>query len=206
MVTYLDRDVGRLVAKLRELGIEDDTIIIFSSDNGPHREGGNDPTFFNSSGGLRGIKRTLHEGGIRVPFIVAWPGRVRPGTETPHIGGFQDFLATAVEIAGSSPPEGRDGISFLPTLIGKRQTSHEFLYWEFSEGGFQQAARMGEWKAVRPVLGGKLELYNLESDPSEAKEIAAGHPDIVARIETLLRGARVDSPRWPMVKGKGKGK
>jgi arylsulfatase A-like enzyme len=204
MVTYLDRDVGRLLAKLRELGIEDNTLVIFTSDNGPHREGGNDPSFFNSSGGLRGIKRSLHEGGIRVPMIACWPGKIPAGSTSTHIAGFQDFLPTAVEVAGGKSPDKIDGISFLPALLGKaNQKEHDHLYWEFYEGGFQQGARAGKWKAVRP-LGGKLELYDLDKDLAEKTDIAGEHPEIVVRMEAMLHNSHVVSPLWPVTKGKAK--
>lgn len=206
MVTYLDRDIGRILERLRELGLEEETIVLFSSDNGPHREGGNDPTFFQSSGPLRGIKRSLHEGGVRVPFLVAWPGRVKGGVVNDHIGAFWDFLPTAVEIAGGTPPRQTDGISFLPTLLGKEQRRHEYLYWEFFEGGFQQAVRLGKWKAVKSKLGAPLELYDLEKDLGEKENIAARYPEIVAQIEQVLRSARTDSPEFPVKAGPTKGK
>lgn len=208
MITYLDRDVGRLLAKLRELGIENDTLILFSSDNGPHREGGGDPNFFRSSGGLRGIKRSLHEGGVRVPLLALWPGKTPVGKTTDHIAGFQDLLPTAVELAGGKAPEGIDGISFRETLLGneKAQKRHDHLYWEFYEGGFQQAVRMGKWKAVRPQLGGPIELYDLDKDLSETTNVAPAHPEIVAQVEARMRASHVDSPQWPVVKGKAKAK
>ncbi len=202
MITYLDRDIGKLMDRLRELGLEEDTIVVFSSDNGPHREGGGDPSFFQSAGPLRGFKRSLHDGGVRVPFVVCWPGRVKPGSSSDHIGAFWDFLPTAVEVAGGKTPDKIDGISFLPTLLGKEQKQHDFLYWEFFEGGFQQAARMGKWKAIRPKLGGPLELYDLEKDIGETTDIAARHADVVARIEECLRHARTESPFFPVKKGK----
>ncbi|MCI0740680.1 MAG: sulfatase-like hydrolase/transferase, partial [Gemmataceae bacterium] len=180
----------------------EDTIVVFSSDNGPHREGGGDPSFFQSAGPLRGFKRSLHDGGVRVPFVVCWPGRVKPGSSSDHIGAFWDFLPTAVEVAGGKTPDKIDGISFLPTLLGKEQKQHDFLYWEFFEGGFQQAARMGKWKAIRPKLGGPLELYDLEKDIGETTDIAARHADVVARIEECLRHARTESPFFPVKKGK----
>ncbi|MFO0965802.1 MAG: arylsulfatase [Gemmataceae bacterium] len=198
MITRLDRDVGRLLEKLRELGLENDTIVFFTSDNGPHREGGGDPTFFNSSGPLRGIKRSLHEGGVRVPMIVRWPGKVAAGATSDHVWAFWDFLPTAAELAGADTPKDSDGVSVVPTLLGKgKQRLHEFLYWEFHEGGFQEAVRMGDWKAVRPKLGAALELYDLARDLGEEKNVAASHPDVIARIETLLRTARTESADWP---------
>jgi arylsulfatase A-like enzyme len=199
MITRLDRDVGRLLAKLRELGIDERTIVFFSSDNGPHSEGGSHPEFFRSSGPLRGWKRSLHDGGIRVPMIVRWPGKVRAGVVSDQVWAFWDFLPTAAELAGVAPPPEIDGISILPTLLGKgTQRQHEFLYWEFHEGGTKQAARMGQWKAVRPALNAPLELYDLSNDIAESKNLAAQHPDIVAKIEAYLRTARTDSHHWPL--------
>lgn len=196
MVTRMDRDVGRLLGLLKELGIDEDTAVFFSSDNGPHKEGGADPAFFESNGPLRGIKRDLYEGGIRVPMIVRWPGRVRAGTVSDQIWAHWDFLPTAAEIAGAAPPRGIDGISMLPALLGKPQKDHEYLYWEFFERGFQQAIRVGDWKGVRLGLGRPLELYDLKADVGERTDVAAGRPDVVARLEGLLKSARVDSERW----------
>ena len=167
MITRMDADIGRLMDKLKELKIEDNTVVFFSSDNGPHKEGGVDPKFFQSAGPLRGIKRDLYEGGIRVPLIVRWPGKIKPGTVNDQPWAFWDFLPTAAEIAQAKVPEKLDGLSMLPTLLGKPQTNrHDFLYWEFHERGFQQAVRMGDWKAVRPQAGAPLELYNLKPDPA----------------------------------------
>jgi arylsulfatase A-like enzyme len=206
LITYLDREVGRLLDRLRELGLDDNTIIVFSSDNGPHREGGGDPDFFRSSGLLRGFKRSLHEGGVRVPCLIVWPGQIKAEATSPHIAGFQDFLPTFAELLGAKAPAGLDGISFVPTLRGRPgdQKAHDFLYWEFYEGGFQQAARAGKWKAVRPVLGGKLELFDLDADIGEKADIAARHPDIVQQMETRLKAAHIDSPHFPVVGPKAK--
>ena len=203
MITWLDRSVGRLVQKLKDLGIEDNTIVFFTSDNGPHREGGADPKFFHSSGPLRGIKRDLYEGGIRVPLIARWPGRVKAGVVTDHASAFWDFLPTLGELAGVESPAGADGISMLPTLFGRpdRQKKHELLYWEFHEGGSIQAVRMDRWKAVRPV-GKPLELYDLQSDCGETDNVADNHPDIVAKIEKYLTMARTESEFWPVKGGK----
>src|SRR5881628_28548 len=184
MITRLDADVGKILDKLKELKIDQETIIFFSSDNGPHKEGGVDPKFFESSGPLRGIKRDLYEGGIRVPMIVRWPGRIKAGSTNAQVWAFWDFLPTAAELAGVKPPPGIDGISMVPTLLGTRQTNqHEFLYWEFHERGFQQAARMGNWKAVRPQADEKLEIYNLKTDIGEKENLAKNNPEIVAKFE-----------------------
>lgn len=197
MITRLDRDIGALVQLLQRLGLDDNTIILFSSDNGPHREGGGDPSFFNSSGGLRGFKRSLHEGGVRVPMIARWPGKIKAGSTSEHLGAFWDVLPTLAELAGAAVPTNSDGISFLPTLLGARQTStHDFLYWEFHEGGFVQGVRMGDWKAVRQ-FGQPLELYDLHIDVHEETNVAAQHPEIVNRIETYLKTARTPSEHWP---------
>jgi len=196
MVTRMDRDIGRIMARLRELGIDDNTIVFFSSDNGPHREGGHDPAFFNSSGPLRGIKRDLYEGGIRVPLVVRWPGRIAPGSVSALPCAFWDFLPTAAELGGAAAPPGLDGMSILPALLGRTQKEHEFLYWEFHEGAFVQAVRMGRWKALRRGLRGRLELYDLSSDIGETTDIAARHPAEVARIEAYLKTARTDSEYW----------
>ena len=199
MITRLDAYVGQLLDKLKELKIEESTIIFFSSDNGPHKEGGVDPKFFQSSGPLRGIKRDLYEGGIRVPLIVRWRGKIKAGTVNDQPWAFWDFLPTAAEIAGAKVPPKLDGISMLPALLGNGQTNdHDFLYWEFHERGFQQAVRMGDWKAVRPQAGAPLELYNLSTDLGERQNVAAKSPEIVARIEEYLKGARTESEYWPI--------
>jgi arylsulfatase A-like enzyme len=199
MITRLDRDVGRLMAKLKDLKIEDDTIVVFTSDNGPHKEGGVDPKFFRSSGPFRGIKRDLYEGGIRVPLIVRWPAKIAPGKVTDQVCAFWDFLPTAAEIAGVKAPEKLDGISILPTLLSQPQTNqHAFLYWEFHERGSKQAVRMDDWKAVRLQPGKPLELYNLKADPGEKKDVAEQNPKIVAQIEDYLKTARTPSSQWPL--------
>jgi arylsulfatase A-like enzyme len=199
MITRLDADIGLLLQQLRKLRIETNTIVFFTSDNGPHKEGGVDPKFFNSSGPLRGIKRDMYDGGIRVPMIVWWPGRIRPGTVSDQVWAFWDFLPTAAEIAGVKTPANIDGISMLPSLLGKQQTNqHEFLYWEFHEKGTKQAVRMGDWKGVRLAPDKPLELYNLKSDVSEAVDVADSHPEVTAKIENYLKTARTESPRWPV--------
>jgi arylsulfatase A-like enzyme len=203
MITYLDRDVGKVLQKLAELKLGDDTIVFFTSDNGPHREGGADPAFFRSSGPLRGFKRSLHDGGVRVPMLVLWKGKTKPDSMNDHVACFWDFLPTAAELAGAKSPKGLDGISFVPSLLGKEQPRHEFLYWEFHEGGFQQAARMGPWKAVRK-LDGPLELYNLEKDLGEQNNVAGQEAQVVQRIEAYLRTARTESADWPIRAAKKK--
>jgi arylsulfatase A-like enzyme len=199
MISRLDRGVGRVLQTLKDLGIDENTIVFFASDNGPHREGGSDPDFFDSNGPLRGIKRDLYEGGIRVPLIARWPGRIEADATTGHVSAFWDLLPTFAVLAGGEVPENTDGLSLAPTLLGTPagQKQHEFLYWEFHEQGSAQAVRFGRWKAVR-LPGGAMELYDLESDSGETTNIAAGHPKVVARITEYLAGARTESEFWPL--------
>lgn len=198
MISRLDFDLGRIVETLKKLAIDDKTLFIFTSDNGPHREGGADPEFFDSSGPLRGCKRDLYEGGIRVPMIARWPGRVKAGTISHHACAFWDFLPTFTDLAGIEQTTTTDGLSILPTLLGQpsKQKQHEFLYWEFHEQGSKQAVRMGDWKAVRFGAEGKLELYNLKDDAGEKRNLASRNPEIVAKIENYLKTARTKSQFW----------
>jgi arylsulfatase A-like enzyme len=198
MVDHLDKDVGQLLDRLKALGLEKDTIVCFTSDNGPHREGGHDPSFFHSSGGLRGIKRALYEGGIRVPFLVRWPGHVPAGRTCDATGWFADFLPTAADLAGAKSPSGIDGVSLLPVFTGKSQAAPRPapLYWEFYEQGFAQAVRDGRWKAIRKPKGDRLELYDLAADPAEKHNVADKHPEVAARLGEAIRKAHVDSPLW----------
>lgn len=206
MVSRLDRDVGRLLDLLKELDIDENTLVIFSSDNGPHKEGGNDPTWFDSNGPLRGIKRDLYEGGIRVPLIARWPGRIQPGTTSAHVSAFWDFLPTAAELVGVSPPAHLDGHSYVQALIGNdaAQKSHDYLYWEFTEQGGKQAVRQGDWKGIRLNVAefpdGPLELYNLSEDPDEARNRASEFPAVVAELAGLMKEAHVDSTLFPLQK------
>jgi arylsulfatase A-like enzyme len=199
MIELLDEQVGQIVDTVRRLGLADDTIIVFASDNGPSREGGSDPAYFGSSGGLRGGKRDLYEGGIRVPLIASWPGKIRTDATTDAVSAFWDWLPTFAELCGQPQPAGLDGLSLVPTLTGRgMQAQHEYLYWEFHEAGGRVALRQGDWKAVRyNVLGrpdGPLELYNLGDDPGEQRNVADGHPDLVAQMNARLRAARTESP------------
>ena len=199
MISLLDRDVGRLMTLLKEQGIDENTIVFFTSDNGPHAEGGNDPDFFDSNGQLRGIKRDLYEGGIRVPMLVRWPGKAPSGTVSSHVGYFGDLMATAAEIAAVQAPANLDSISFLPAILGEtdRQQKHDYLYWEFYERGSAQAVRMGNWKAVRkPMFGDQIELYNLESDSGEEIDVSEGFPEIVSRARKIMEEAHTPSPLW----------
>jgi arylsulfatase A-like enzyme len=199
MVTRMDRDIGRLFERLRELGIDGDTLVMFSSDNGPHKEGGHDPGYFDSNGPLRGIKRDLYEGGIRVPMIVRWPAKVQPGSTSSHVSAFWDFLPTVCEIAGIPLPDNADGISFLPEITGKKQKPHEYLYWEFHERKTtNQAIRMGQWKAVRHSPSGPIELYDIRIDISETENISEQHPEVVARIKDLFSAARTPHEIWKL--------
>jgi len=205
MITRMDGDVGKLFALIKKLGIDDNTLVMFSSDNGPHREGGNDPNFNNSSGPLRGIKRDLYEGGIRVPMIARWPGKVKPRSTNNHISAFWDVLPTCAELVGVKAPDGIDGISFAPTLLGSndRQKQHEFLYWEFHERGSKQAVRMGDWKAVS-FYKSHTELYNLKDDLGEKNNVAAKYPDIVKKAEQYMKTSNTPSTHWPLKKWRKK--
>ena len=198
MVTRLDQQVGQLLDQLHRLGLEENTLIFFTSDNGPHREGGHDPQIFRSSGPLRGIKRDLYDGGIRVPMLVRWPGKTPPGTVSNYVWSFWDVLPTLAAIVGLPALQGLDGISVLPTLLGKEQQEHDYLYWEFHERGFHQAIRQGDWKLVRQGSAARVELYNLKEDLSETQNLAAQYPDRVARLEKLFRSARTESKQWPV--------
>ena len=202
MVTRLDRYVGQLLATLKEKGLDQNTLIIFSSDNGPHREGGADPVFFNSGGGFRGFKRDLYEGGIREPMIARWPGTIKPGTQNEHVGAFWDLLPTFAELAGTKAPAGIDGISFVSALTGKgTQKKHAFLYWEFHEQGGKQAVRQGNWKAVRLNAAGNttqpVELYDLAKDPAETTNVATKHPAKATELGRLMKESHTPSALFP---------
>lgn len=199
MITRLDRDVGRILDLIARLGLDKDTIVFFTSDNGAAAANWTD--YFRSSGPLRGAKRSFYEGGIRVPMVVRWPGRITEGSRSDHVWGFQDFLPTAVELGGATSPELTDGISVLPTLLGTgEQSKHEYLYWELPRyvgetGGFRneipaQALRMEDWKAVRTEPNGELELYDLGEDPGERRNLAAEHPEVLEEMERRLAEAR----------------
>jgi arylsulfatase A-like enzyme len=203
MVSRLDRDVGRILNLLQELGIERETLVIFTSDNGPHHEGGNDPAFFNSNGPFRGIKRDLYEGGIRMPFVARWPGHIEPGTRSDHPSAHYDFAATAAELAGVEPPKDTNGISYVPEMLGGDQPKHDYLYWEFPAHGGKQAARDGKWKAVRLNTRKKgrdapLELYNLEKDIAEQNDVSDRNPDVVKHMKKIMAEAHEDSELFPL--------
>jgi arylsulfatase A-like enzyme len=199
MITRLDRHVGEILDKLHETGLDKKTLVIFTSDNGPHAEGGANPAYFKSSGGLRGQKRDLYEGGIRVPMIAWWPGKIKAETKTDHISAFWDVMPTFAELAGTNVPKDIDGISFLPILLGKKhkQKEHDYLYWEFHEQGGKQGVRKGKWKAIRLQVkkepNGPLELYDLKADPYEKKNVAVQNPDIIRQMEQIMIRARTNS-------------
>ena len=194
MVALIDKDVGRVLQKLKDLGLDDNTLVIFTSDNGANEE------FINplgSTGGLRGYKRMLYEGGIRTPFIARWPGRIQPNTTSDLLTTFVDFLPTAADLAGVPGPPATDGISIVPTLLGKKQAAqHESLYFEIYEPYFQQSVRLGDWKGYRLGTKAPLELYDLKADPTEQHNLAAAHPDVVRKIEGIMAAEHTPSPHY----------
>jgi len=205
MITLMDDYVGQMLDELKALGLAEKTLVIFTSDNGPHKESGHDPHLFKPYGPLRGFKRDLTDGGIRVPFIAHWPGKIKGGKESKHVGYSGDFMATAAELAGVNCPSNTDSISLVPTLIGRdrKQKQSEFLYWEFHERGFSQAALYkGRWKGIRSErVDGPLELYDLRNDIAESNNVAEENPKIVATIDAYLKTARSDSKDWPIPAG-----
>ena len=210
---FVDNEVGAVLAKLKALGLDDNTIVMLSSDNGPHKEGGNDPAFFKSSGGLAGIKRDLTEGGVRMPFVVRWPGKIKAGTISEHVSGFQDLMPTVADISGGKVTAECDGISFLPTLLGKndQQKNHDYLFWYGAEKGGKLAVLKWPWKLLHLNTGsaeasdesGKstakkkvtapkplvVQLFNLEDDPTESKNVAKENPELVKELEALMKQA-----------------
>jgi arylsulfatase A len=197
MITRMDRDIGRILDLLDELQLSDNTLVIFTSDNGPITAGGQDPNFFQSAGALRGLKFTLYEGGIREPFIARWPGRIKRGGTSDLVSDFADMFPTYAELIGSTVPEGLDGVSILPTLIGepKRQGTREVYYWEAAP---QQAIRIGDWKAYRPAPSKPIQLYDLARDIGETTDLAAKHPEKVAELEMKMTASRTDHPGFPL--------
>ncbi len=198
MVSRMDSYVGRLLDELKSLGIEKNTLVIFTSDNGPHNEARHDLKRFQPSGPFSGIKRSLTDGGIRVPCIALWPGQIQPGSESRHVAYFGDWMATACELSGSPVPKGCDSLSFAPALLGKPAEQHEFLYWEFHEGGFNQAALyQGRWKGIRrKSLAAPIALYDLQTDVAEQRDVSAAEPEIAAKIDAYLKSARSESEDW----------
>lgn len=191
MITRMDQKIGAILQKLNELGLDENTVVIFSSDNGPAGGGGVDAKFFNSSGGFRGMKGQLYEGGIREPFVARWKGKIKPGTLSDHISAQYDLMATFGELTGQQIAK-TDGISFVPTLLGQneKQVQHEYLYWEFSSGGGQLAVRMGRWKGVKRNVSvdrqGKWEIYNLDNDPAESNDLAAQNPELMIKFDEIV--------------------
>jgi arylsulfatase A-like enzyme len=209
MITRMDADIGRILAKLKEQGEDDNTLIFFSSDNGPHREGGADPDFNDSNGPLRGTKRDLTDGGIRVPCIARWPGKIAAGSTSNFVGGFQDILPTLAELTGSTEqvPKDTDGISILPTVLSQpaKQRQHDYLYWAFYEGNRAgQAIRMGNYKAIEQPKGSPLRIYDLAVDIGEQKDLAAEKPELVKRAKVAMSQANRPNEKWkfPMPKTK----
>ncbi len=199
LITLLDDQVGELVSKIKELGLEEDTIFIFTSDNGPHREGGADPDYFESNGGLRGYKRDLFEGGIRVPMIVKWPKKIQPNRQTDHVSAFWDVMPTVADILDCELPQPTDGISFLPTLLANdNQQNHDFLYWEFHEKDGRQALRKGKWKLVKYDMkkDGPYQLYDLSKDPSESQDLAPQMPQQVEALAKIMQNSRIESQHF----------
>lgn len=204
MVTRLDTYVGQVFAKLKSLDIDNNTLVIFTSDNGPHAEGGHDPKFFNSTGVLKGVKRDLYEGGIRVPMIAYWPAKIKAGSVNKHIGAFWDFMPTFASLTGQRTPRNIDGMSILPTLLAQGvQKQHPYLYWEFHELGGRQAVRMGKWKGVKYNVFDRnetsFELYDLEKDPGETKNLAVAYPEIVKQIGKYINEAHIENQSFPFL-------
>jgi arylsulfatase len=206
MITRMDRDVGRLMALIKDSGLDDSTLVIFASDNGPtFVVGGADSAFFKSAGPFRGLKESPYEGGIRIPFIARWPGHIKPGTTSDLPSAFWDFLPTCSDLLGRSPPPDTDGLSYLPTLLGRpgEQTKHDYLYWEWVERGPKrqwQCLREGDWKAIRFVAGDRLELYNLGRDPGETTDVAGQFPDVARRLRVRMTEVRTESAEFPMAR------
>lgn len=201
MMNVLDVHVGNILGKIEDLGLMENTLIIFTSDNGPHVEGGADPDYFNGNGPLKGYKRDLYEGGIRVPMLAVWANKIKPGVESKHISAFWDVMPTICEMLDIEVPINTDGISFLPELLGEPQEKHNHLYWEFLERGGRQAVVMNNWKGIRLNMDNNphapIELYNLDSDIGETNNIAASNPDIVKKIDSIMDAEHVSSDLFP---------
>jgi arylsulfatase A-like enzyme len=200
MITRMDKDIGRLMALLRDLKLEERTLVFFASDNGSGRA----PAFFGSSGPLRGMKRDMYEGGLRSPSLARWPGKIKAGAVSEQVWAFWDFLPTMAELTGQKAPPGLDGVSILPALLADKAVEHPPLYFEFHERGFTQAARLGDWKAVRLGTKKPIELYDLKADLAEAHDVAAEHLEVVQRFEAFLKNARTDSALWPIRENVGR--
>ncbi|WP_145264004.1 arylsulfatase [Planctomycetes bacterium Pan216] len=209
MITHMDRDIGKILSLVGKLGLNDETLVIFTSDNGPtyERLGGSDSEFFESAGPMRGLKGSLYEGGIRVPLVAKWPGHIKPDSTSDHLCAFWDLMPTIAQLAGTKTPKGIDGISFAPTLLGEpgKQKEHDYLYWEFPSYGGQQAVRMGKWKGIRQNMLKKnnpdplrIELYDLDADIGETNDVAQANPDVVERIRTAMKEAHDPSELFPI--------
>jgi arylsulfatase A len=201
MVTRMDHSIGQLLDVLKQTGAERKTLIFFASDNGAMGSNqGHQLEFFNSNGPWRGFKRSMYEGGLRVPAIAWWPGKIKPGQVNDTPWAFWDFLPTALDVAGAKLPKTlpTDGISIKPLLLGRRLPQRKYLYWELHERFFQQALRAGDWKAVRPAINKPVELYNLKTDPGETNDLAAKHPELAQKLTALMQTARMDSSDWPI--------
>lgn len=204
MVTRLDLYLGQIMEHLRVKGLDRNTIVVFTSDNGPHIEGGADPTFFNSNGPFRGVKRDLYEGGIREPFVAWWPGRVPAGSASDHVSSFWDLMPTFLVLAGAeaSTPDNIDGISMVKDLLDQKgQKQHDYLYFEIHEQGGKQAVVLGDWKGIRLKVDqepeGKLLLYNIAQDPAETKDLSSRYPRVVWQIEKIMQKEHSPSALFP---------
>lgn len=204
MVARLDRFVGDINKVLKQKGLEENTIFIFTSDNGPHKEDGGDPVFFNSAGSFRGIKRDVYEGGIREPFIAKWKGHIKPGSESNFAFVLYDMFPTFLNLAKAKNNQTVDGISVLPTLLGKPQAPHSYLYWELSEAGSKQAIRVGDWKAIKlkvsTLSNVPVELYNIKLDPFEQNNLASKEPATAAKLDSMITKAHAYNKDWPLLK------
>ncbi len=199
MVTRMDREIGSILDLLDELGLAEDTLVLFTSDNGPTFNGGTDSEFFGSAAGFRGLKTELYEGGIRVPLVAMWPGRIPAGSVSELPSAFWDFLPTFADLTGQPLPVPTDGVSILPTLEGRpgTQGEREYLYWEFQG---RQAVRLGKWKAYRTASDGAFELYDLEGDRGETSDVASEYPEVVMRITEIMTEARTESELFPLLR------
>jgi arylsulfatase A-like enzyme len=205
MLQALDDYVASILAAVDNSGQRESTIIIFTSDNGAHNEGGHDVEFFNSNGIFKEHKRSFYEGGLHAPMIVRWPGVVAPGSQTDLLSAFYDVMPTLCDIAGAPIPDHTDGISFLPTLKGQEQQEHDFLYWEFNESinfkkdQYKQAVRMGDWKGIYYIDEARFELYNLSDDMAEMNNVADAHPDVVQEMKAVMQAQHTPSERFPLL-------
>jgi arylsulfatase A-like enzyme len=197
-ITRMDADIGRVTKMLDDRGLADNTLIVFSSDNGPHKEGNHNPAFFESSGAVRGFKRDLYDGGIRVPGIARWRGRIQAKQVSDAPWAFWDFTPTACALAGVTPPANIDGLDIRATLLDGKPIPRDHFYWEFHEGGFAQAVRSGDWKLVRQAPKYELELFDIKDDPRELRNMASVQPDVVSRLQRLFTTARTENPNFPV--------